>query len=248
MHIRGQLWHHVAVGRAEMVMVREVLEGVVSPTVATSLIYEALEAAGGPPPRSLEEMHAFASGPLDDAIRRRVRPEEASEMRLLVGRLFTRAIEGDGVSVDVDVDLDGSESDDATATAQMVVVKKPVPVVVLSGSSSFADRLVVCLGEDRVRAVPVADEAALQKQVFAYAALLVVIDGVVPAGCEAANVGATLRRLPDSATVVLWAADTDWSQRSRDGLESAGRTVVTLERTEGIEPLLDLVLSHFAGD
>ncbi len=33
-----------------MAMVREVLEGVVSPTIATSLLYEALEARGGPPP------------------------------------------------------------------------------------------------------------------------------------------------------------------------------------------------------
>lgn len=229
-----------------MVMVREVLEGVVSPTVATSLIFEALEAAGGPPPRSLEEMRAFADGPLGDAIQRRVRSEDASEMRSLVGRLFTRAIETDGVAIDVDVDF-GTESEDATATAQMVVVQKPVPVVVLSASNAFAERLVTCLGDDRVRAVPVSDEAGLQKQVFAYSALIVVIDGVAPAECAPSSVAATLRRLPDSATIVLWAAELEWSEGARPGLESAGRALVTLERGEGIEPLLDLVLSHFAG-
>jgi hypothetical protein len=228
-----------------MVMVREVLEGIVSPTVATSLIYEALEAAGGPPPRSLEEMRAFAHGPLGDAIQRRVRPDDASEMRSLVGRLFSRAIEGDGVAVDVDVDL-GGESEDGTETTQMVVVQKPVPVVVLSASGAFAERLVLCLGEDRVRAVPVIDDVGLQKQVFAYSALLVVIDGMAPTTCAPSLVAATLRRLPDSATIVLWAAEVPWSQGARAELESTGRAVVTLHRGEGIEPLLDLVLSHFS--
>ncbi len=73
------------------------------------------------------------------------------------------------------------------------------------------------------------------------------LDGVSPTGCDPPAVAATLRRLPDSATIVVWAAELDWSKRARPSLESAGRSLVTLERGEGIEPLLDLVLSHFAG-
>src|SRR5690349_19595584 len=66
--------------RAELVMVREALEGVVSPTLATTLLFEALEASGRPPPATIEEMRAFAHGPLDDAVRKRMRDDDASQI------------------------------------------------------------------------------------------------------------------------------------------------------------------------
>ena len=107
---------------------REVLEGIVSPTVATAVLYEALEESRAAPPVSLEEMHRFARGPLGSAVRRKVRSEEAEAIVERVETLFTRAAEGDGVVLDIVVD-----TADVTTTAQLTVVKRPVPVLVLSG-------------------------------------------------------------------------------------------------------------------
>jgi hypothetical protein len=237
-------------GRAELVMVREALEGVVSPTVATSLLYEALEASGRPPPGTLEEMRAFAHGPLDAQVRKRMREEDASEIRLRVGALFGRAMASEmPLAVDVDVDL-GFEGDDAdgTATAQMMVVKRPVPVVVLSARADFSDRLVVCLGEDRVKTIAVTDETALSKAVFAYSALVVVLDGAAPAKVDGTALAASLRRLPNGATTIVWASDTEGGAALADGLERAGAAAVTIGRGDGVEPLLDLILSRRSED
>jgi hypothetical protein len=231
-------------------MVREALEGVVSPTIATTLLFDALEASGKPPPSTIEEMRAFAHGPLDEAVRRRMRDDEASEIRTRVGALFARAMASElPLSLDVDVDLGmEGDGDDATATAQMTVVKRPVPVVVLSARGEFADRLVVCLGEDRVKTIAVADEAALSKAVFAYSALVVVLDGVMPVPVDEAALAAALRRLPNGATTIVWASETEGGAALAGSLERHGTSVVTLGKSDGIEPLLDLILSRRSED
>lgn len=235
-------------GRAELVMVREALEGVVSPTVATTLLFEALERSGGAPPTTLEAMHAFALGPLELAVRRRLREQDASEIRERIEQLFARSgRSGDAavLDVDVDVDLDGDEGPtDGTATAQMTVVRRPVPVVVLSAREEFASRLVLCLGEDRVKTVAVADVASLSKAVFAYSALVVVLDGQSPAEVDREALVAGLRRLPNGATTIVWASDAEGGARLSEMLDAGGAAMVTLGRADGIEPLLDLILSR----
>ncbi|UJR80068.1 hypothetical protein [Sandaracinus amylolyticus] len=235
--------------RAEMVLLREALEGVVAPEVATALLFDALEISGRKPPRSLEETRSFAEQALAEAVRRKVRPEDASQILQIIDDLFERAIEGDGVAVDVEVDHEAWEgASDPTATAQMAVVQKPVPVVVLGASDAFAERLTACLGEDRVYAVPVVDEAAFRKAVFAYSPLIVLIDATSPAAVEPRALTAMLRGVPLSAMPVVWGSESGWGRAVLPGLEDAGVPLVTLRREEGIEPLLDLVLARFRGD
>lgn len=222
-------------------MVREALEGVVSPKVATSLLFEALEEAGAVP-ETLDEMRSFARGPLESAVRRRFRGHVASELGLKVDEMFLRAGAGE-LSIDVEVD-----TQDGTETAQMAVVKRPVPVVVISSAPALADRLVACLGEDRVHATHVTGTDALGRAVFAHTALVVVIDGDRPLPAPEPDLVAALARIPDAATPVLWASDGAHAGRLTEAAEAAGVALVAVPRTEGIEPFLDLVLSRFAGD
>lgn len=236
-----------AASRAEMVMLREALERVVAPEVATALLFEALERSGGTPPASVEAARALAGGPLADAVRRRVSATQAAELLEHVGRAFDPP-EGDGVAVEVEVDAATWDSDIPSATRQMAVVRNPVPVVVLADGESAAERLLLCLGEDRVRAVGVGDDAALRKAVFACSALIVLVDAVAPARVEADALTAALRGLPDNAMAVLWGSETGWARALVPRLEAAGVRLVTLDRREGLEPLLDLVLARFRGD
>lgn len=232
-----------------MVLLREALEGVVAPEVATALLFDALERSGRKPPATLEETRAFAEDALAKAVREKVRPEDASQILALIDDLFERAIEGDGVAIDVEVD-EVAFDDDASpnATTQMAVVQKPVPVVVLGAESVFADRLTACLGRDRVLAVGVSDEGAFRKAIFAYSPLIVLVDGTSPAAMDPGALTGALRSLPHNAMPVLWGAESGWSRAVLPGLESAGVALVTLVRSEGIEPLLDLVLARFRGD
>jgi hypothetical protein len=130
----------------------------------------------------------------------------------------------------------------------MTVVKRPVPVVVLTARGEFADRLVVCLGEDRVKTIAVSDDSALSKAVFAYSALVVVLDGAAPVSVDETVIAAALRRLPNGATTIVWASETDGGARLCASLERAGAAAVTLGRADGIEPLLDLILSRRSED
>src|SRR5690606_31454322 len=114
-----------------------------------------------------------------EAVRRKVHPEQASQILSSIDELFAHAIDGDGVAVDVDID-EAWEERDPTATAQMAVVHKPVPVVVLGAGDQFAEKLVVCLGLDRVRTIAVSDEQTFRKAVFAYSPLIVLLDGNSP--------------------------------------------------------------------
>jgi hypothetical protein len=228
-----------------MALLREVLENIVAPQTATALLFDALERSGRGPPSTLEDARTFAQNALADAIRGRVRPDEASQIIRLIDEFFARAIENDGLAIEVDVTETG-EHDDPSATAQMAVVQKPVPVVVFEATGAFAERLTACLGEDRVFAVVTVDETSLRKAVFCYAPLVLVVDGVSPPpDVDPLALAAVLRGLPHASLPVLWGSETRWGRELLEVVEPAGVKLVTLDRREGIEPLLDLVLAHF---
>ena len=216
---------------------------------AQELLYDALEISGRKPPRSLEETRTFAEVSLAEAVRRKVRAEDASQILQLIDELFARAVDVDGVAVDVEVDHEAwADEGNPTATTQMAVVQRPVPVVVLGAGEAFVEKLTVCLGDDRVYAVAVSDEPAFRKAVFAYSPLIVLIDGTSPAAIEPRSLTAMLRGVPSSAMPVLWGSESGWARAVLPDLEEAGVPMVTLRREEGIEPLLDLVLARFRGD
>lgn len=223
-------------------MVREVLEGIVSPTVATAVLFEALEESHEAPPETLEDMRRFARGPLGSAVRRKVRSEEAAAIVERVETLFARAAEAESLSVEIVVD-----SADVTATAQLTVVKSPVPVLVLSGVESFARRLEACLGRDRIATTTVQDAGGLTRAVFAEEPIFVLVDATEPVPIDEVALTGALLRLPDSTTPVIWGSESRTGQDLIRRAERDGVNVVPIARADGIEPLLDLVLSRYAG-
>jgi hypothetical protein len=227
---------------------REALERFVAPELATALLFEALELFGRPPPSRFEETRAFAASALAEAVCRKMGPQHASEILRSIDEVIARAADLEGVAIDIDVEAPvEDEDDDATVTTQMMVVQKPVPVVVIGATGAFAARLSACLGDDRVFAVAVGNQASLRKAVFSYAPLLVIVDGVDPPAVDPSELAAALRGLPDATLPVLWAADSPWSADFLRRLEDAGVPIVTFPRREGIEPLLDMVLARFRG-
>ncbi|GAB4214745.1 MAG: hypothetical protein OHK0013_39680 [Sandaracinaceae bacterium] len=231
-------------GRAELVLLREALEAFVAPEVATSILFDAL-AQAEEPPASLHEMKSFVAGPLSNAVHARVRPDDATQAIRLVQGAIDAAIDRDGVDVEIEFDPTASASGiEGGATKPLSTMSMPVPVVVLAAHGNFAARLELCLGEDRCHAVRVNNPAALRKALFAHAPLLTVLDGTGNEGSDPEEVVEVLRGAPDNVVPVLWAADTPWGQRLR---AQAPSRLVALGRSEGIEPLCDLVLSRFRG-
>ncbi|MBN8614969.1 MAG: hypothetical protein J0L92_30500 [Deltaproteobacteria bacterium] len=233
----------------EIVLIREALEGLMAPEVATALLFDAL-AQTGEPPRSLHEARSFVSGPLTSVMSRRVRPDDVTSILRLMHGAIDAAIDRDGVDVDVEIDsLASASGEGSTETQQMSTIARPVPVVVLAASASFSERLGLCLGEDRVYCSTVATAAALRKALFAQFPMLVVIDASSVGEVDADSVAEVVRGFPDGVVPVLWAGETPWGERllSLAPRTASARNVVTLDRKEGIEPLCDLVLSRFRG-
>ncbi|MBX7191563.1 MAG: hypothetical protein K1X94_05880 [Sandaracinaceae bacterium] len=230
----------------EIVLIREALEGFIAPEIATAILFDAL-AQTSTPPSNLHEARTFVTGPLSEVVRRRVRSDEVTSIVRLVQGAIDAAIDRDGVDVDVDFDPAASAPGDGpTATQQMSTITRPVPVVVLAASSTFADRLGLCLGEDRVYASTVASAQGLRKAIFAQSPMLVVFDGSSLAELDPEPIAEVLRGFPDNVVPVLWAGETAWGARLMT-IAPRKPALVTLERKEGIEPLCDLVLSRFRG-
>lgn len=235
----------------EIVLIREALEGFIAPEVATAIIFDAL-AQSPAPPRSLHEARTFVAGPLTNVVSRRVRADEVTSIIRLMQDVIDSAIERDGLDVDVEIDtLASTPGEGSTETQQMSTIARPVPVVVVAASSTFADRLALCLGEDRVYTTTVSSAAALRKALFAQFPMLVVFDASAIGEIEADSIVDVLRGFPDSVVPVLWAGETPWGERlvnlAMRMTGSRAAALVTLDRREGIEPLCDLVLSRFRG-
>jgi hypothetical protein len=231
--------------RVELVVLREALEGVVAPGLATQLIFEALELWAANAPETVADVRRFAEGPLDRVIRKRRLDEEATELAGRLGRLFAHAsiepARDDRPTVEIPL-----PSAAGARTQQMLVVTERVPVVVLANGNELAQRLTSALGRDRIVAFPVTSDATLTRAIEATGALVVVLDASSPARIGPQALRTALGSLRVGASVVIWGADTANGFAIARVLAGGRIRAITLGRGEGTGPLLDLVLARRA--
>ncbi len=223
--------------RAEVQLVREALEGALAPSVATRVLFDALDRSGRGVPSSAEEVLELVRGPLAEILEHRLGIDAAEEIvRSIEARVGALAAE-----LEVDVEL---EEEDESRTSQMAAVPYPVSVVVVSTSDELAARLLAAVGEVRVHPHTASDEQSFRHATFSVTPLLAIVDCAAPA-IGARELTAALRGLPDRTLAVVWGEETSYGRELRARLESAGARALFLDRAEGNGPLLDLVLSRF---
>jgi hypothetical protein len=235
--------------RADVQLVRETLEGTLAPAVATAVLFDALERWGRGIPANSDEVLELVRGPLAVSLGERLEPLARDELlESIEERLISLTGAGE---LELDIDLDEpdlleEEDDDGTRTTQMAAVPHPVVVLVVSSSEGFASRLLTAIGRDRVHPRTVADEPALRHATFSVSPLVTVLDASAPPPTmRASAAAAALKGLPDRTLGVVWAAETPYGREVKARLEQTGARSICLERREGIEPLLDVVLSRF---
>jgi hypothetical protein len=230
--------------RNDVQLVRETLEGTLAPAVATATLFEALDKWGRGVPEDSEQVLELVRGPLFALLQARLGSDNAGEVLALIEeRLSAQVAASD---LDVDVDFSDMGDDDDQRTTQMAAVPHPVSVLVVSSSPVFGERLLTVLGDDRVYPHTVSDEAAMRHATFSALPLIALIDTIHPPATRPPALAAALRALPKQTVAVVWAAsESDYGREARVRIEQGGSGVVFLERKEGIEPLLDLVLSRF---
>lgn len=250
---------------ASIRMLREVLEQVLPPAKAAAVLFEGLSSWGDRVPVGPDEVAAVVHGPMRSALARWL-PEAAVEdaMRRITEALTTAeaptdvhgalAPRGDGVDEPhgIDVDLGDLEDEDVPTTefpSRWRAERStrdlpgsgghPVAVLVLAGSESFASRLRLVLGVDRVAprtARDLWDMAGVMPS-----ASIVVVDATDVPAAEADAVGRALAEAPSGCVAALWGAELPFGRRVA---EHAGPALVAIARRDGIEPLFDLVRSR----
>lgn len=209
-----------------MVVVREVLEGVLSPTLARTLLFDALDTLANPPEEA-EQWLAFAQGPLHQLVTHRVGMVEAAEVSERVHRILS-ALLGSPTSA-----RRASE-----ATGRFERCAGPTRVLVLAPSPRLARMLKAVLGPN-VITMSVVDLPAFEEVVAQLSPSIFLIDLTERMSVEQRKVRGALQKLPPKALVLIWDQGTPEGEALASALSGSGHPVAWVDRSEGVEPLLD---------
>jgi hypothetical protein len=210
-------------------LVREALEGVLSPPTAASTLFAALDGTSVPTDRA--SVIRFVDGPLRSVLVQRLGKSEAAGV---VDRILMplEASTRPGANRRVDEDK----------TKALPLSTHAVPVTIVSETSGLANRLRAALGTDLIdvsATASAADAVAQQPE----AAIVVLDASDFPPSTVDAVAGA-LRLLPETTACVVYAAELPFGQRALKALALANRDAVAIARADGVDPLLDLVCAR----
>ena len=237
----GDLWHHgrvtsVRPPNAEIVVVREALQGVMNEETAIGVMFEALRDYGRVPAAS--QVRDFVEGTLCKVLQRRF---DDAESEAVLERLAALLEHVDQAPLELEITIE----DDLSVTRTMpTAFKEPVSALVVAAGDGFAQCLRLSLG----MAAPVTlrlvhDAETLRHDVFAKFPLLVVIDAGDPPGIAPGVLVHALKGLPNHIVSVVWAGSTPYGRDVQAAVDSDVRCIV-LDKSDGLEPLLDLFLSR----
>jgi len=224
----------------EMAVIRESLEGMLAPAVASKVIFEALEPFGGDPP-SGEGLARFVENELQASLQARAGHEVARDITSRISSVLGLLVPGKGGS--------GPLAPWQRQTAEVSLVNGCVRVAVISATSGMDRRLQAALG-DKVMPLGVRRLSRLQVVATDRRPQIVLIDGADPPPDRAVDLIGPLRLLSKEALVVVFGSHEPWAQQAVKTIEAMGvgaPTLVELDRREGVDPLLDLIRSRLAG-
>ncbi len=212
-------------------VIREALECVLAPEVASAVFFESLNGPAGVP-ETKDEVILMVRGPLLSALIERVDENEAN---IVVQRILSEL-----EPMQATTPRRGREED---ATVALPKDKRPVKVRVLSAGTGFATRLRYVLGPDRAEVEQTTHPDALLTEP-APGPAIVIIDATDFPPQDAEAIVQSFASLPASTTRVLWASELPFGQRCREAFLAASSPVLAFARAEGIEPLLDVIRSR----
>jgi hypothetical protein len=256
----------------EVRLLREALEGVVARQLVTPILFEALEPYGNLLPTGAEGLLDMVRGPLAEVVSRRIGGVEADEVvrraeQLIAGasggldttrRPIAPARERERQTAPPPVPDDarrrgstatstlppptGRERD---ATELVPTTRDAVTVLVVAGGGGLALRLTASLGSRRVAPFVLGTLTAIRDYLSGVGApniLLVDATDFPPIAPE--ELSLVLRRGPRTMVRAIWGADLPYGRSLVATVDQATVPVVGLERSHGVDPLLDLIRSR----
>lgn len=228
--------------RPELRLVREKLESLLAPELASSILFDALAEVGGMPPASGEATLALVEGPLARVLGRRVRGGEGD---LIVAELVEMLRVIVGPSVTPAVPMTREKVRELEITLQIQLGVGAVGVLVLSGKNDLAMRLEAALGPGRIMTRTISSANALDTALAAAEGPpVILVDAVEFPSIEPNDLAASLGRSPKGSVHAIWGADLAYGSMVLGELVAKRVPATPLDRREGIEPFLDLVKSR----
>lgn len=225
----------------QLTVVREVLEGMVSPDVAVAVLFSALDIEGDEP-STPEGWSAFVIGPLRQALRERVGEEVAGSVTDQIAMIFRSQVPRSAPHFDVPSERPKRRSE--APTGRFNLASGPTRVLVVARSGRLARRLKTVLGSQIIPMVLI-DLARASFFFEDFRPTLVVIDETDPIDADPLGLVNAFSMLPDDLLVVIWNDGSTRGDALRAAIEKHERRVVHVDRgADGVEPLLDLVKAH----
>ncbi len=207
----------------EIVVVREVLEGMLAPDLAQSLLFAALDSIQVEP-RGRDGWLAFAEGPLYREIDRKVGAHLATEVLDQLTAILGRPTP--------------PPQRDSSTTNEYDRREGPTRVLVVASQPHLARSLKGALGP-MVSAMSLAEPESLLDVIQAVGPAILLVDLTDELTMSSAILRAGVIVLPPKSIVLLWDEGTEAGETLRTELRGCGRPVAWVDRREGVQPLLD---------
>lgn len=225
----------------EIRLIRETLEGVLHPSTASTVFFEALQETGGALPSTPDEVMALVEGPLARGLANRIGEDESETVlgQLTLMLLAIRPKPGERKPR-----KRPSRHDEPTR--DLLLSEATLPVYVLSSTPAFEAQLKASLGPEIMSAVPASDLDMLRERLSQIPPAVVLLDASNFPAIEPTDLVDELARLPSQVLKAVWGADLPYGMGVLDAGQKRGVDLTPFDRREGIEPLMDVIRSRRA--
>jgi len=225
----------------EIRLIRETLEGVLHPSTASTVFFEALQETGGALPSTPDEVRALVRGPISRGLAGRIGEDAAASLLAQLHQMLEAIAPAGGRRPR----KRPSRHDEPTQS--LTLSEETLPVYVLSGSRAFADQLKATLGPRIMSAVLALDSEMLRARLGQVPPAIVLIDASDFPAIEPTDLVEQLAPLPAHVLKAVWGADLPYGQSVLDAGQRRGVGLTPFDRREGAEPLMDVIRSRRAG-
>jgi len=221
----------------EIRLIRETVEGVLHPATASSVLFEAMQEAGGVP-STPEGMLALVRGPLSRRLEDRLGEETA---RTLLDALEMRL---QAIGSSSKPRRRPSRHDEPTRAVELS--SETLPVFVLASSRAFAEKLAAALGPHVMSPVLASDDAMLAERLEAVAPAFMLLDASDFPAIEPDLLIGHLEGVGADVVKAVWGADLPYGMAALAAAQQRGLDLTPFDRREGIAPLMDMIRSRRA--
>ncbi len=222
-------------------VIREALEGIVQPQLASAALFEALTHYEGDELADKDAMNTLVTMHLRNALEKRVGIDSADAAIEHISGLLQMILSSPAAS---------REQDRATlewethSTLEIMRGTGPVQLVVCAASPRLANHLSSAVGSSRVITATVRDAyetkivvEGMEPEIFLFDGANLPVDNPDALAVAVMNASANM-------WIVVWSADMPEERALLSALNARNVSVTSFDREEGVGPLIDLIRSR----